>query len=134
MGLLEKTFNALRLNKEQEKRFKVTDALENKEKVEINEHGKQIKKIRYKADRSAKERAIKGAVLNPFKKLLRMYWDQWSKATKGFKILVNDKFKQMVIRVYKAKLTDVWTRLQHKEAKKRRKMKMVMNQEMSSQN
>ena len=32
----------------------------------------------------------------------------------------------MVIRVYKAKLTDVWARLQHKGAKKRMKKKMVI--------
>lgn len=73
--LKERVFRALRLYKETEKRNKVWDSLENNEKPTIAQNGDQIKKMKAKADRSARERAVKGGVLNPFKKLFKMYFN-----------------------------------------------------------
>ena len=64
-----------------------------KEKPTISEHGKSIKQLNFKMDRQTKENSVKGIIVNPFKKLLRMYWDHWASKSKDIRILVNDKFK-----------------------------------------
>jgi len=78
--------------------------------------------------------AFKGGVLNPFKKLLKQYWTHWRKEVKEFKPLLNDKVKQLLIKAYKAKVREAWTKMNVQGAKKRKKKKMVMNEEMSGQN
>ena len=91
--LKERVFRALRLYKETEKRNKVWDSLENNEKPSIAQNGDQIKNMKTKADRNARERAVKGGIMNPFKKLLKMYFSKWKGVTKDVKVLMNDKFK-----------------------------------------
>ena len=108
--LLQITFRALKLNKEQEKQRKVSRRLLEEEGPLAEDAAQTIQKARRKAQMVASKRAVKNGILNPFSSVLRSYLKHWREVNKQYKLKLSKNIKDKILKVYKARLADAWTR------------------------
>lgn len=84
--------------------------------------------------RKQKEKAVKLGVVNPFSRLLAQYFNHWITIKDEYKETLMKKIKLQIIKVYQNKLGDAFAKMKQKGAVRKKKMKMVMNMEVESQN
>lgn len=63
-----------------------------------------------RTDRKTAVRAIHKGVLNPFKGLMKSYFDKWNSTHQYIKQTMNGKIKDRIIKVYNSRLREAWDR------------------------
>jgi len=68
--------------------------------------------------------------MNPFKNLMKSYFDKWNQTHKYIKTTMNGKIKDRVIKLYQNRLKEAWTKWHVVKAHKKKRKKMMMHTEM----
>ena len=64
-------------------------------------------------------RAVNKGVMDPFKGLLKSYFDKWHLVKQTYNQTMNGKIKAKIIRVYQTRLREAWDKWHHQGQKKR---------------
>ena len=69
-----------------------------------------IEKARKRAQMKSSKRALNKGVVGPFSKVLKSYFKHWRETTHDYKLRLNTKVKDKIIKMYRFKLLDAWAR------------------------
>lgn len=70
--------------------------------------------------------------MDPFKGLMKSYFDKWNGTHQYIKQTMNGKIKSKIIKIYQNRLREAWAKWHVEGHKKKRRKKMMMQTEMES--